>query len=188
MARGQSRTRLGRRLVPLYERFRHSEAHLSGRQAARSNSVVHVGDAKYLLLESERADGTRVGTPMWFAVVDDTIFLRTEADSPKVRRISRRPIVKVAACTIRGKPRGDYIECMARIVPQEREAHAEAALRRGYGLRRRLFNRFVHNDNVYVELTPLPPQKQVPEDEALALGVRAVHEARKDDETPPDAT
>jgi len=187
MARGQSRHGLGSRLVPLYERLRHSEAHLSGRYAARSNSVVHFSNAKYLLLESERADGTRVGTPMWFAVVEDTIFLRTEADAPKVRRISRRPIVNVAACTIDGIPLGDYIECMARIVPREREAHAEAALRRSYGLGRRLFNMVVHNDYVYLELTPHSQQTQVPEDQALALGVRAVP-TRKDDGTPPEVT
>jgi len=173
--------------VPLYERFRHPEAHLSRSHAATSNSVAHLEGAKYLLLESERADGTRVGTPMWFAVVDDTIFLRTEADSPKVRRMSRRPIVNVAACTMRGKPRDDYIECMAHIVPGEREAHAEAALRRGYGLLRRLFNSFVGNDYVYVELTPRSQQQHMPEGEALAFGVRAVHEARTHDESPSDA-
>jgi len=124
---------------------------------------------------------------MWFAVVDDTIFLRTEADSPKVRRMSRRPIVNVAACTMRGKPRDDYIECMAHIVPGEREAHAEAALRRGYGLLRRLFNSFVGNDYVYIELTPLSQQQHMPEDEALALGVRAMRELRRDDKTSPGA-
>lgn len=187
MTREQSRTQLAKRLVSLHERFRHPQAHLSESHAATSNSVAHLEGAKYLLLESERANGTRVGTPMWFAVIDDTIFLRTEADSPKVRRISRRPTVNVAACTMRGKPRDDYIQCIARTVPQQQEAHAEAALRRGYGPLRRLFNTFNRNNYVYIELTPLSQQQPVAEDQAPASAVNAAREAHKNDKTPPGA-
>jgi PPOX class probable F420-dependent enzyme len=155
MDRSQSASPLGLRLVPPHERSRDAEAHLPERHAAAFNSVLVLRDAKYLLLETQRTDGSWVGAPMWFAVVNDTIFLRTQADSPKVRRMSRRPIVKVTPCTMRGKPRDDYIECMARLAPQEREGEAEAALRRGYGLLRQAFNRFARNDHVYLELTPL---------------------------------
>jgi uncharacterized protein len=179
---------LGRGLVPLSERLRHPKAQLSG-QRAPSNSVIYLAHAKYLLLESERLDGTRVGTPMWFAVMDDTILLRTEAESPKVRRIRRRPIVKIAACTMRGFPVGDYIECFARIVPQEREAQAEMALYRSYGFVRRLFSTFARNDYAYLELTPFDPEKTpVLRGEALVLGDRAAHEDRQElDKTPPNA-
>jgi PPOX class probable F420-dependent enzyme len=171
MAKGQSGSPLVLRLVPPHERSGDGDAHLSERRAAVFNSVLGLRDAKYLLLESERTNGTWAGTPpMWFAVVNDTIFLRSEADSPTLRRMSRRPTVKVTPCTMRGKPLDDYIECRARIVPQEREAQAEAALRRGYGLLHRVFNRLVRSDYVYVELTPLWQQKPVPEDEATGIG------------------
>jgi hypothetical protein len=173
------------RLVALHERLRHPEAHLTGRRPAPSNSVIYLMYAKYLLLESERVDGTLVGTPMCFAIVDEAILLRTQAESPKIRRIRRRPIVKVASCTIRGLPTGDHIECVARILPQQHEAQAEAALRRSYGTLRRLLNTLTRSDYVYLELTPLNlKQWRVPEDEALALGLRAVREVRK---RPPDA-
>jgi hypothetical protein len=122
MAKSQSVSPLGLRLVPPYERFWHAETHLYGGRAAVFNSVLGLRDAKYLLLESERADGTWVGTTMWFAAVNDTLFLRTVARSAKVRRMSRRPIVKAAACTMRGKPLDDQIECRGRLVPGEREA------------------------------------------------------------------
>ncbi|MGO9322739.1 MAG: PPOX class F420-dependent oxidoreductase [Solirubrobacteraceae bacterium] len=181
----QSRTPLGRRLVLLYERLRSPEAHLSGLRTAPSNSVMCLIHAKYLLLESKRANGTPVCTPMWLAIVDDTIFLRTEAECPKVRRIRRHPIVKVAPCTTRGVPIGDDIECVARILPQEQEAQAEAALRRSYGLPRRLFNVFARNDYVYIELKPLNTRKRpAPEDETRASGLRVVRDVL---ETPPDA-
>jgi hypothetical protein len=169
----------------LHERFKHPEAHLTGRRPAPSNSVIYLMYAKYLLLESEQADGTPVGTPMWFAMLDEAIFVRTEAESPEIRRIRRQPIVKVASCTIRGLPTGDHIECVARILPQEQEAQAEAALRRSYGTLRRLLNTLARSDYVYLELTPLNlEERRVPEDEALPLGLRAVHDERK---TPSDA-
>ena len=176
---------LGRRLVPLYEWWRHPRATLAGRPAAPSNTVMYLGGSKYLLLESERSSGTQVATPMWFAAIDERVVLRTGAGSPKVRRISKRPVVKVAACTMRGKPVGDYLERMARIVPPEREGEAEAALRRGYGLLRRLFNLVVHNDHTYLELTPLTADDPVPEDEAHAAAVRATHEGRPEQQQPP---
>jgi PPOX class probable F420-dependent enzyme len=154
MSSNQSGSPLGLRLVPPYGRFRHAQAHSSERRVAALNSVLVLRDAKYLRLESQRTDGTWAGTPMWFAAVNDTIFLRTKADSPEVRRMSCRPIVKVTPCTMRGKPLDDYIECMARIMPRERATQVEAALRRGYGLLRQAFNRFVRNDHVYLELTP----------------------------------
>ena len=171
------------------ERLRHPEAHLSDRRPASLNSVVELRDAKYLLLESERADGTWVGTPMWFAVVDDTVFLRTEARAAKVRRISRRPIVKVAPCTMRGKPLDDYIECTARIVSQEREAQAEAALRRGYGPFRRLLSNFGGNAHVYLELIPInPKERSLPEDAALPCDESAANRAgTQPSDTSPDA-
>lgn len=157
MAESQSASPLWLRLIPPHERSRDTEAHLSERRAAVFNSVLVLRDAKYLLLESQRTDGSWAGTPMWFAAVNDTIYLRTGADSPKLRRMRDRPIVNVAPCTRRGKPLDDYIECMAHIAPQEREAQAEAALRRGYGLLRQAFNPLARNDHVYVELTPLCP-------------------------------
>lgn len=189
MAKSQSAGSLGLRLVPPHERSRDAEAHVSGRRAAVFNSVLGLCDAKYLLLESQRPDGTWAGTAMWFAVVNDTIFLRTEADSLKLRRMSRRPIVRVAPCTMREKPRDDYIECVARIAPQERETQAEAALDRAYGLLRRLIDRFTDSHYVYLELTPLDRNKlPMLVDSAPQLGVPAVRADRVEpDKAPPDA-
>jgi PPOX class probable F420-dependent enzyme len=189
MASNQPDSPLARRSVPLYKRLRHAEAHLSEGCAAASNSVLALCDAKYLLLESERADATWVGTPMWCAVVDDTVFLRTAAQAAKVRRIGRRPIVKVATCTMLGKPVYDYIECTARIVPREGEALAEAALGRKYGLLRRLINVFTPNRHVYLELTPLD-RKRLPKrvHRARQLGLRVIRGGRVEpSEVPPDA-
>jgi PPOX class probable F420-dependent enzyme len=164
---------LGKRLAPLYKRLPNSQATLAGVPHAPSNSVLYLSGAKCLLLDN----GESVPTPVCFAAINEKIFIRTEAGSAKVRRIERCPIVKVAACTLRGTPINDYIECMARIVAPEREPEAEAALLRQYGLARRLFNALSHNDHTYLELTPLTAEKPVPEDEARGAAIRAIHQS-----------
>jgi PPOX class probable F420-dependent enzyme len=150
---------------------------LDGVRAAVVNSVRYLADAKYLLLESKSASGMRVATPLWFAVVDDSVFMRTEAGSGKVKRISRQPVVRVAACTFRGVPVGDYLVCVAWVVPAEEEAQAEAALRRGYGLGRRLFNWFICGEHTYLEMTPLVEQAPVPGSEGAVASVTAIGQA-----------
>lgn len=184
---GRANRPLGKRLVPLYQPLR-NQATLAGVPHAPSNSVLFLSGAKYLLLESERANGESIATPMWFAAINENVFVRTEAGSATVRRIERRPIVKIAACTFRGTPINDYIECMARIVPPEREPEAEAALRRQYGLVRRLFNAVVRNEHIYLELTPLRTNEPVPKAEDQAAVVRAIHQGRREHhEHPPGA-
>jgi PPOX class probable F420-dependent enzyme len=181
---GRSSGCLGRHLVVVCERLRSAKASLDDVSAALTNSVWYLARAKYLLLESERANGKHVALPMCFAVVDDSIFLRTEAGSAKVRRIGRQPIVKVAACTVRGIVFGDYIECTAGIVAPEREAQAKAALRRGYGFGGLLFNRFICNHHVYLELTPLAERESAPRTKRAVATVTPIDRARR--RQPPD--
>jgi PPOX class probable F420-dependent enzyme len=169
--------RAGRGRVSLAERLRHPKARFNGEPAA-VRSIGLLGNARYLLLESERRDGTQVGTPMFFAILDEAIVVRTEAESAKVTRIRDRPIVRVGPCSVRGKPLAGYFECMARFLPLEKQALAEAALRRKHLLCRQEW--FLHQRYVYLELTPLAGAgREAPEDEAIAAGVRALHESRR---------
>ena len=70
---------------------------------------------------------------------------------------------------------------MARIVPPEREADLDSDFRRGYGLTGRILKRLAGGGGyVYFALTPLTLETPVPEDEALAAGVKAVREIRRE--------
>lgn len=70
---------LGKRLGLLYKRLSNSQATIAGVPHAPSNSVLYLSGAKCLLLESERANGESVPTPVWFAAIDEKVFIRTEA-------------------------------------------------------------------------------------------------------------
>ena len=95
---------------------------------------------KYCLLVTFKRDGSAVPTPVWFGIdADGRLYVRTGRDVAKVRRLRNDPRVRVAACTVRGKPLSDAIEGTARVVAAGEEEHAEAALRSNYGLGRRLY-------------------------------------------------
>ncbi|MFG2821647.1 PPOX class F420-dependent oxidoreductase [Kitasatospora sp. NPDC048365] len=59
--------------------------------------------ARYVSLTTYRKDGTPVATPVWHVVDDGLLYVWTEADSWKVKRLRRDPRAKVVVCDVRGR-------------------------------------------------------------------------------------
>jgi PPOX class probable F420-dependent enzyme len=117
---------------------------------------------KYCQLVTFRRNGERMPTPVWFAVRDGRLLVKTESPSVKVKRIRNDARVEVAPCTVRGRLRGSLAAASARLLTPDEEPSAEAVLRRRYGLGRRLFavlvEPFLHlrgQRSVYLEIAPL---------------------------------
>jgi hypothetical protein len=88
----------------------------------------------YISLATFRRDGRAVQTPVWFARRGERLYVFTENDAGKVKRLRNGPRARVAACNVRGTVRGDWIEGRGRVVDDpgtERDAYA--ALRKKYG-------------------------------------------------------
>ncbi|MBV9258268.1 MAG: PPOX class F420-dependent oxidoreductase [Ktedonobacteraceae bacterium] len=97
----------------------------------------------YASLTTFRKSGVGVATPTWFAESNGIIYIYTDADSGKVKRIRNSGRVTLATCTAIGKVTGEAIEGKARIVGDQQEIErAEAALMKKYGLQRRLLYLF----------------------------------------------
>jgi PPOX class probable F420-dependent enzyme len=137
------------RMNRFYDRIRHPAA----ADVATAEPVAGpFPDTEYVLVATYRRDGTPVPTPVWAAVDGDRLVFRSETDTAKVRRLRNEARVRVAPCTMRGKPTGPPIEATARIVGPQDDA-AEQALSAKYGLERRVYERVVpHGDMVYVEI------------------------------------
>jgi PPOX class probable F420-dependent enzyme len=89
---------------------------------------------RYISLETFRANGTGVATPVWAAPLDERLVIVTDGTSYKVKRLRNNPKIRAAACDARGKPRGPYYDGRCRIVEDpEQAARAHAALRAKYG-------------------------------------------------------
>jgi PPOX class probable F420-dependent enzyme len=95
---------------------------------------------------------------VWFGLRDGSLYVRSEADAAKVKRIRNDPRARVAPCTARGKPLGPPAEGHARVLDQQAdEVRAEAALQANYGLGRKVYERAgeaFEVDAVYLLITP----------------------------------
>jgi PPOX class probable F420-dependent enzyme len=98
---------------------------------------------RYISLETFRANGSGVTTPVWAAALDDGLVIVTDGISYKVKRLRKNSKVRAAACDARGKPRGPYYEGHCRILEdQAQAARAHAALRAKYGWQMWLLDTF----------------------------------------------
>jgi PPOX class probable F420-dependent enzyme len=148
-------------VASLSNRFYHWIRHPSARSLAGEERTVsgfeHLAGHKYCLLVTYKRDGEAVPTPVWFGLADGRLYVRSEADVAKVKRIRNDPRVRVAPCTVRGKPLGPPSEGRARVLGQAgEEAAAEAALEANYGLGRRVYEGAggaLGVETVYLEVT-----------------------------------
>src|SRR5713101_6428265 len=93
--------------------------------------------ARYLVIESYKRDGTAVRTPVWFVANNRALYVRTDNDTGKVKRIRRDPHIRIALSNARGTPKGTWVEAKAGIanVPESEEAYL--LLKKKYGLQYR---------------------------------------------------
>jgi len=95
---------------------------------------------RYVSLATFRATGAEVRTPVWFAVVDDKLYVFTAGASGKVKRLRRSARARVAVCDARGNVSGAWHDATARLVSAP--AAALAAMRAKYGWQKRVLDGF----------------------------------------------
>jgi uncharacterized protein len=153
---------VGERLVRLSDRLYDRMRDPAATQAARGEAGAQGFDAlrgcRYCLLVSYKRSGDPVPTPVWFGLdAEGRLYVRTEADAAKVKRIRANPRVRVAPCNVRGKPAGPVAEGYARVLLAPDNERAESVLRANYGVERRLYEAVFGKSGVplvYLEVTP----------------------------------
>lgn len=94
----------------------------------------------FLALETRRADGTRVATPMWFVEEGGHIYMRTDSRSPKIKRIRKNPSVRIAPCTFRGAITGEWRDARAKLLSADQTEAINQLVRKQYGVFKRLID------------------------------------------------
>jgi len=87
----------------------------------------------YLNLETFKRSGLGVKTPVWFVQEGPSLYVRTGAESGKVKRVRNNGRVRVVASDAIGAPRGVWVEGTARLVEAEEADHASRLAARKYG-------------------------------------------------------
>jgi PPOX class probable F420-dependent enzyme len=97
----------------------------------------------YLSLETFRRSGVGVATPVWFAAHAGRLYVFSEGDAGKVKRLRANPAIRIAPCSVRGRLTGAWLPGRGRRVEDAPTiAAAYAALRRKYGWQMRLLDAF----------------------------------------------
>lgn len=88
----------------------------------------------YINLATFRRNGAEVRTPVWFAAIGAKLYVFTDGTSAKVKRIRATGRIRIAACDVRGKVHGSWIEGRGRVVDEAPLVEAAyTALRAKYG-------------------------------------------------------
>ena len=100
---------------------------------------------EYLLLSTQKRDGTWVDTPVWFAHSEfngaPCFYLFSESKAGKVKRIRNFQAVKIQSCTVTGKPTGTFEAANATLLNSKEDAKiAHQALIKQYGWKMRILD------------------------------------------------
>lgn len=77
---------------------------------------------KYILLETNKKNNQAIRTPVWFIINNDLVYVVTREETGKVKRIKNNPHVKLAPCTFKGKPTGEWFTgYITKVLGQEAE-------------------------------------------------------------------
>ena len=95
-------------------------------------SLGHAPDGLPFLISSDKRWPAE--PPIWFAALDGRLYVFSEGQAGKVKRLRNSSRARVAVCDLRGRLRGEWIEAVARVVDDpETIERAFAALRAKYG-------------------------------------------------------
>ena len=133
-------------------------------EAQTAADFVTLRGKQYINLTTFRKNGTPVVTPVWFAEEGDRLYVMTEAETGKVKRVRNNDQVLVALSSARGKALGPTMPGTARLLPDSQATRVETMLNRKYGLIKRgfellmvvagLFRRGNPASRVYLEIAP----------------------------------
>ncbi|MGB7341561.1 MAG: PPOX class F420-dependent oxidoreductase [Phototrophicaceae bacterium] len=116
-------------------------------------------DEQYFSLTTFRKNGNPVATPVWFAEVEGHFYVKTQADSWKVKRIRNNSHVIFAACDARGNIHGETFKGMAQLHTADSPTgkRIDKALTQKYGLFKRGFDLvglIRSADYTFIEINP----------------------------------
>jgi len=95
---------------------------------------------QFISLTTFRANGEGVATPVWFVREGDKLYVWTQANSYKVKRLRANSAVEIAPCTARGEITGAKISAQGQVLPPDQASIVKGKINRKYGLFARMFD------------------------------------------------
>jgi len=107
-----------------------------------NNNVSQFLNQKYINLETYRRNGQAVRTTVWFVIDAGTIYIRTDMNSGKIKRIKNNPNVRITPSGARGQLKGKWIEGKIKMAGSLELEHANQLLEQKYGIQGKIIRVF----------------------------------------------
>lgn len=94
--------------------------------------------SSYILLGTLKRDGSFVDTPVWFAPDGDDLYVFSNDQAGKVKRLRNFDDARIAPCTVTGKPLGEFQSARAYLLADPaaiKTAHRALIKRYGWQMR-----------------------------------------------------
>lgn len=101
----------------------------------RMSVAAQFSNVKTVSLETYRKNGEAVRSPVWIVEDSGKLFIRTDPNSWKAKRIRKNPSVRLAPSDMRGNVKGEWVKGEASfVVDQEESGRVLKLFSKKYGL------------------------------------------------------
>lgn len=104
------------------------------------DELTRLSEGKYLSLTTFRKSGEAVATPVWVTREGDHLYVITDAQSGKVKRLRNNNQVLLAPCDVRGSITGTQVGGTVDILDESGTRRVERLINSRYGLMARAIN------------------------------------------------
>jgi PPOX class probable F420-dependent enzyme len=119
------------------------------RSAGNITGLAQYDRQQYLNLETFRKSGEAIRTPVWFLKDSGRLYVRTQTQTGKVKRVRNRPGVRVAPCRGDGKVTGAWQDASARILNDPAEIErVNRLLEKKYGFMKKVTDWFANRRGI----------------------------------------
>lgn len=110
---------------------------------------------KYVSLITFKKNGDPIATQVWFVEEDEKIYIVTLRGRYKFKRIKNNLDVKIAPASLRGKPKGEYLDGNARVLSDDESNPIVGLFKKKYRLFKMMFkeDREGEKKSVFIEIT-----------------------------------
>lgn len=126
-------------------------------QATDQHTFAHLAAEKFIQLKTFRKSGEAVPTPVWFASQQGKLYIITQANVGKVKRIRNNGRVMLTPCNQRGVVHGQEVEGIAGELAVAEQAQANDLLAQKYGFMYKaigLFSKIRKSQRTILEIKP----------------------------------
>ncbi len=107
---------------------------------ASSDALASLANEQYISLTTFRRNGDPVSTAVWFAADAGKLYVYSNLNAGKMKRVRATGKVEVAACTVKGKITGQVMTGSAIALDASRGEYVHQLLNRKYTWKKKLID------------------------------------------------